>query len=124
MSPSREIRVRAWSLAFSLNFLVFSSLLGPGDEFLIEQPGYQPLWLTPEMLGARRINLPREYHKKFRIDVELVQELFTQNAKLVVLTNLHNPSGVLTERTSLEQIAASKCLGFFQAPLAAEWSLF
>lgn len=92
--------------ASEANFLVFSSLLGPGDEFLIEQPGYQPLWLTPEMLGARRINLPREYHKKFRIDVELVQELFTQNAKLVVLTNLHNPSGVLTERTSLEQIAA------------------
>lgn len=91
--------------ASEANFLVFSSLLGPGDDFLIEQPGYQPMWLTPEMLGARRINWPRDFQKRFRVDVELLQELFTQNIKLIVLTNLHNPSGVLMGRTSLERIA-------------------
>jgi aspartate/methionine/tyrosine aminotransferase len=91
--------------ASEANFLVFSSLLGPGDEFLIEQPGYQPLWLTPEMLGARRINWSRDFQKRFRVDVEVLQGLITRKTKLVVLTNLHNPSGVLTERTSLERIA-------------------
>ena len=84
---------------------MFLSLLDPGDEFIIEQPGYQPLWLTPELLGARRINWSRNFQKRFRVDVELLKELFTQNTKLVVFTNLHNPSGVLTERTSIEAIA-------------------
>jgi aspartate/methionine/tyrosine aminotransferase len=91
--------------ASEANFLVFLSLLDPGDEFIIEQPGYQPLWLTPELLGARRINWSRNFQKRFRVDVELLKELFTQNTKLVVFTNLHNPSGVLTERTSIEAIA-------------------
>lgn len=91
--------------ASEANFLVLSSLLATGDDFIIEQPGYQPMWLTPEMLGARRISWPRKFHDKFRVDVESLQDLFTKKTKLVVLTNLHNPSGVLTEWQTIQTIA-------------------
>lgn len=87
------------------NFLVFSSLLSKGDEFIIEQPGYQPLWLTPEMLGARRIDWPRAFEKKFSVDVEALKNLFTEKTKLVVLTNLHNPSGIYTDNTTIKAVA-------------------
>jgi len=91
--------------ASEANFLVFSSLLSQGDDFIIEQPGYQPMWLTPEMLGARRINWQRKFENKFRVDSETLSSLITEKTKLVVLTNLHNPSGVLTNQKTIKTIA-------------------
>jgi aspartate/methionine/tyrosine aminotransferase len=87
------------------NFLVFCSLLSKGDEFIVEQPGYQPLWATPEMLGAKRIDLPRRFENKFAVDVEMLSILLTKKTKLVVLTNLHNPSGKLMDRKTLSSVA-------------------
>jgi aspartate/methionine/tyrosine aminotransferase len=91
--------------ASEANFLVYSCLLARGDEFIIEQPGYQPMWLTPEMLGARRINWPRTFENKFRADTGALKELITKKTKLVVLTNLHNPSGVLTNHKTIKTVA-------------------
>jgi aspartate/methionine/tyrosine aminotransferase len=91
--------------ASEANFLVFSSLLGEGDEFIIEQPGYQPLWLTPEMLGARRINWHRPFENKFRVNVETLKDLCSKKTKLIVLTNLHNPSGVYTDTKTIKAVA-------------------
>ena len=91
--------------ASEANFLVFSSLLNQGDEFIIEQPGYQPMWLTPEMLGARRINWPRRFENKFSVDIEPLNNLITEKTKLIVLTNLHNPSGVFTPHKAIKAIA-------------------
>jgi aspartate/methionine/tyrosine aminotransferase len=87
------------------NFLVFFSHLNPGDEFIIEQPGYQPMWLTPEMLGAQRINWPRRFENKFSVDIETLNSLITEKTKLIVLTNLHNPSGVFTHQKTIKAIA-------------------
>jgi aspartate/methionine/tyrosine aminotransferase len=91
--------------ASEANFLVFSSLLNQGDEFIVEQPGYQPMWLTPEMFGARRINWPRMFVDKFSVDLEMLNNLITKKTKLIVLTNLHNPSGVFTHQKSIKAIA-------------------
>jgi aspartate/methionine/tyrosine aminotransferase len=91
--------------ASEANFLVFLALLSQGDDFIIEQPGYQPMWLTPEMLGARRINWLRKFENKFRADSESLQNLVTKKTKLVVLTNLHNPGGVLTNQKTIKMIA-------------------
>jgi aspartate/methionine/tyrosine aminotransferase len=91
--------------ASEANFLVFLSHLTQGDEFIIEQPGYQPMWSTPEMLGARRINWQRKYENKFIVDIDMLHSLITKKTKLIVLTNLHNPSGVLTAKKAIESIA-------------------
>ena len=91
--------------ATEANFLVFSSLLSKGDEFIIEQPGYQPMWLTPEMLGARRIPWSRTFERGFSVQIETLESLITDKTKMIVLTNLHNPSGVLTNHKTLQEIA-------------------
>ncbi len=91
--------------ASEANFLVFSALLTKGDEFIIEQPGYPPMWLTPELLGARRINWPRKFENKFNVDIEMLHNLITEKTKLIVLTNLHNPSGVLIGKKEIKAIA-------------------
>jgi aspartate/methionine/tyrosine aminotransferase len=91
--------------ASEANFLVFSSHLSKGDDFIIEQPGYQPLWLTPEMLGARRINWPRLFDNNFRVDIEALKNLWTKQTKLVILSNLHNPSGIYTDDATIKAVA-------------------
>ena len=80
------------------NFLVFLSTLNKGDEFIIEQPGYQPMWLTPEMLGARKVQWLRSFKNGFQLDLEALEDLITDKTKLIVLTNPHNPSGVVADR--------------------------
>jgi len=87
------------------NYLVFSSLLGPGDEFIIEQPSYQPMWLTLEMLGGTRVPWPRRFENKYHLEIETLEPLLTNKTKLIVLTNLHNPSGVWTDRRTMESVA-------------------
>ncbi len=80
------------------NFLVFLSILDKGDEFIIEQPGYQPMWMTPEMLGARKVPWIRHFKDGFRLDIEALEGLITDRTKLIVLTNPHNPTGVVADR--------------------------
>jgi aspartate/methionine/tyrosine aminotransferase len=80
------------------NFLVFLSTLNKKDEFIIEQPGYQPMWLTPEMMGARKIPWHRRFEEGFRLDVGALEALITDRTKLIVLTNPHNPTGVVADR--------------------------
>ena len=80
------------------NFLVFLATLNKNDEFIIEQPGYQPMWLTPEMIGARMIPWPRRFENGFRLDVDALEALITDRTKLIVLTNPHNPTGVVADR--------------------------
>lgn len=80
------------------NFLVFLSILDKDDEFIVEQPGYQPMWMTPEMLGARKVPWIRHFKNDFRLDVEALEDLITDRTKLIVLTNPHNPTGVVADR--------------------------
>lgn len=87
------------------NFLVSSSLLSPGDEVIVEQPAYGPLWLTPQALGARVVAWPRRFESQFQLDLEALPSLVSRRTRLIVLTNLHNPSGVLVPRATLQRVA-------------------
>ncbi len=87
------------------NYLVFSSLLSPGDEVIVEQPGYGPLWLTPQTLGARVVPWPRRLEQQFALDLDTLPRLLSKKTKLIVVTNLHNPSGVLIPRQTLQRVA-------------------
>ena len=88
------------------NFLVFLATLSEGDEFIIEQPGYQPMWLTPEVMGARMVPWLRRFEDDFRLDVDALEALITDRTILIVITNPHNPTGVVADReTEIKRIA-------------------
>lgn len=87
------------------NLLVFLTLLKVGDECIVETPGYQPLWLTPEMLGARVRKCPRIFENKFLINQGLLEELISTKTKLIILSNLHNPTGTLIDRGTLRAVS-------------------
>ena len=43
------------------NFLLFAALLEPGDEVLVERPGYDPLLGAPRLLSARTNRFDRVF---------------------------------------------------------------
>jgi aspartate/methionine/tyrosine aminotransferase len=100
---SPECVVHATGASFA-NHLAMATILERGDEVLIEHPVYDPLLQIPTYLGAKINRFPRRFEDGFRIDVEAVKRCLTPQTKLIVLTNLHNPSGVLTDNDTLKQI--------------------
>lgn len=90
--------------ASGANFLVCAALLEPGDEALVETPGYDPLFAAPRLLGARVTHFAREYAGGFALDPDLVRRAMTPRTRLIVVTSPHNPSAVLAGREALEEI--------------------
>jgi aspartate/methionine/tyrosine aminotransferase len=86
------------------NHLAMAALLSHGDEVLIEQPTYDPLLAIAEYLGANTKRFPRRFEDGFKIDIVELEKQITPRTRLVVLTNLHNPSSALVEETTLRQI--------------------
>lgn len=86
------------------NHLAMAAVLDPGDEVLIEQPVYGPLLDVAEYLGARVKRIPRRFERDFALDLADVERSLTQETRLVVLSNLHNPSGALVSEPVLRAI--------------------
>jgi aspartate/methionine/tyrosine aminotransferase len=90
--------------ASGANFLVCAALLEPGDEVLIETPGYDPLFAAPQLIGARVNHFERDFAEGFAVDPERVRHAMTARTRLIVLTSPHNPSGVIASREALDEI--------------------
>ena len=85
--------------ASEANFLVQAALLRPGDEAIAELPLYPPLRDCAIGLGADVKRVPRLPEEAWRLDLDALSKAITEKTRLVILTNLNNPtSGLLTER--------------------------
>ena len=90
--------------ASGANFLACAALLEPGDEVLVETPGYDPLFATPRLLNARVNLFTRGFDDSFAIDPERVRSAMTRRTRLIVFTSPHNPSGVAIDSAALEEV--------------------
>ncbi len=101
VAPECVVAAAGTSMA---NHLAMAALVEPGDEVLIEHPTYELLLSVAEYLGARVNRFRRRFEDGFRVDPREVQRAITQRTRLIVLTNLHNPSGVRTDDVSLRLV--------------------
>jgi hypothetical protein len=86
------------------NHLALAALIASGDEVLIETPVYELIVSAAEYLGANIKFFNRRHENDYRIDVAEIEAKITDKTKLVILTNLHNPSSVYTNEETLKQI--------------------
>ncbi len=73
------------------NHLAMAVLIEPGDEVIVEHPGYPLLWECASYHGAQIKFFERRAEDKFAINVDDLRKLITPKTKLIVITNLHNP---------------------------------
>jgi len=83
------------------NFLVMAALIQPGDVVLIEEPTYEPILAAARFLGARI----KRFERNAGSGTGLKPAMFTARTKLVVLTNLHNPTCSELAEPELQRIA-------------------
>ncbi|HXS49010.1 MAG TPA: pyridoxal phosphate-dependent aminotransferase [Sphingomicrobium sp.] len=88
------------------NFLAMAALIAPGDEVLIERPTYELLLGVASFLGAKINRFERNPADAFRLDPAKVAEAMSDRTRLIVITNLHNPSNALAIEEELRAIAA------------------
>jgi aspartate/methionine/tyrosine aminotransferase len=86
------------------NHLAMASIVRPGDEVLFEQPAYEPMLATVRYLGASVKRFSRRFENAFQVDPQEIESQVTDKTRLIVLTNLHNPSGVLTDNVTLRAV--------------------
>ena len=86
------------------NFLAMAALISPGDEVLVEHPTYELLLGAASFLGAEIKRFERKAEDAFRLDPARVQDAMSDRTRLIVITNLHNPSGALASEDDLRAI--------------------
>jgi len=84
---------------------VLIALIRGGDHVVVERPTYEPLHRAPEILGAQVSRLERTLDDGWSVVPERLAQLLTSRTKAVLLTNLHNPSGVAMDAANLKEIA-------------------
>src|SRR6476646_2532813 len=79
-------------------------IIEPGDEVLIEHPAYGPILDIAQYLQANVKRFRRVEENAWAIDPAEVRRCMTAKTRLIVITNLHNPTSVLTSNSVLREI--------------------
>src|ERR1051325_526801 len=94
-----------YALGTSLaNNLAIAGCTEPGDEVLTESPGYELIDTTLKFFGLEVRYYQRRFENGYRIEIDELERQLTPRTKLIVITNLHHPSGVLTDDETLRRV--------------------
>jgi aspartate/methionine/tyrosine aminotransferase len=86
------------------NHLAMAAILEPGDEVLIEHPAYGPILDVAEYLHANVKRFLRTRETGWVVDSEEILRAVTPKTRLIVITNLHNPTSALTPDSVLREV--------------------
>ncbi|MHC4062900.1 MAG: pyridoxal phosphate-dependent aminotransferase [Planctomycetota bacterium] len=92
--------------ASAANFIALACIAAAGERVLVETPGYDPLVRVIAFLGLNCAYFRRAADRAYRPEFESVRQGLAEGAGALVLTNLHNPSGLICPRDELEELAA------------------
>jgi aspartate/methionine/tyrosine aminotransferase len=84
--------------------LLYRAYLKPGDHVLVETPGFDLFEDIAHALNAHVDCFDRK-GERFLIDPTEIESRIQENTRLIVMTNLHNPSGELTDDSVLLAVA-------------------
>ena len=86
------------------NFLAITQQVQPGDEIVVDVPGWpQPLVLA-DAIGAKVKRLPRDVSRGWAPDLDQLAELLTAKTRLIFICNPNNPTGHLMGQDDLERV--------------------
>src|SRR5437870_12392090 len=96
------------------NHLAMAAILEPGDEVLIEHPAYGPILDIAHYLEANVKRFRRVEENGWAIDPHAVRRCITPKTRLIVITNLHNPTSAFTPEPVLSEIGdIARSIGAF-----------
>lgn len=96
------------------NHLAMATVLEAGDHVLVERPGYDPLERVPALWGASVGHVLRAAERGYRFDVDAIRADLTPRTRLVVLSELHNPTGARFDTSEFRALTTlAETRGFY-----------
>jgi aspartate/methionine/tyrosine aminotransferase len=83
-------------------YLLYQTLLRPGDQVVTFRPGWQQSWVVPELLGCRVDVL--ELDAELAVDPAAVAAVARPDLRLIVVATPNNPTGRLVGASELAQL--------------------
>ena len=86
--------------------LLYRTFTQPGDHILIESPGLDLFTILANERGLDIDFVDRPARLNFSVDLDNLKAKIRKDTRLLVLSNLHNPSGALMLAEEIKEIAA------------------
>ena len=78
-----------------------------GEKIIIQPPVYHPFRLVSEGLGREVVNNPlRLINGTYEMDFDHLESIIDEKCKILILSNPHNPAGIVWEKETLQQLAS------------------
>ena len=90
--------------AAEANYLAIMQLLEPGDEIVIETPGWPQAEVLAKSVGVNIRKVRRDEAQAWNLSSEDLAAAVTPKTKLIFLTNPNNPTGRMLDRAALGEI--------------------
>jgi aminotransferase len=103
IDPSEQVIVTAGNMEGVK--LLLRSLLDPGDEVIVLDPGFASHLIQIKLCRGRPVYLPLDETAGWLFDPQRLNELISPRTKCLLLVTPNNPTGTVLPRQALEEIA-------------------
>ena len=90
--------------AAEANYLAIMQLLQPGDEIVIETPGWPQAEVLAKAIGATVVKVTRHEADGWRLPIDELADAVTARTRMIFLTNPNNPTGDMLDAAELVEI--------------------
>jgi hypothetical protein len=90
--------------AAEANYLAIMQLLEPGDEIVIETPGWPQAEVLAKAIGARVVKVVRQEAEQWRLPLDQLSDAITARTRMIFLSNPNNPTGDVLGESELASI--------------------
>ena len=87
-------------------FFAILALIGEGDEVIYPDPGFPIYESMASYVGGKAVPCPIRQENGFRLDPAELASLVTPRTRLIIINSPANPTGGVSTREDIEQIAA------------------
>ena len=90
--------------AAEANYLAIMQLLQPGDEIVIEMPGWPQAEVLAKAIGAKVVKVRRQEAQGWHLPLDQVVDAVTDKTRMIFISNPNNPTGDLLGPDDLEAL--------------------
>jgi aspartate/methionine/tyrosine aminotransferase len=101
--PPKEVLITSGST--HANYIACALLLNEGDKVIIEDPVYTPLLELVKAFNCKIKPWERRFDEGYELNLDRLNEMVTRDTKLIIATNIHNPSGAMTDERTFKALS-------------------
>ena len=101
VSPDTEITITPGA-TYAI-YTAFTTILEPGDEVIVPEPGYDSYVPNVEINGAKAILVPLKF-PGYGIDWPAIRKAITPRTKAIIINSPHNPTGAVISEDDIHEL--------------------